>query len=81
MRLLFDPLTITIEFSPFGVTKIGATPENSSLDLYTKSIKTPFFLKFSNVPAPNDSSPTLETITTLLPSFAAIIAWLAPLPP
>ncbi len=75
------PLTMRIEFSPDGSTAIGATPLDFPATLETCRVSMPKLAKFFIVFSPNRSSPTLVTIRTSAPSFAAATAWFAPLPP
>ena len=80
-RSALAPLTIRMEFSPEGSTMMGATPLERPATFSTCRVSTPKRRRLATVPSPNMSSPTLVTIRTSAPSFAAATAWLAPLPP
>ncbi len=60
---------------------MGATPLERPATLATWRVSMPNRWRLAIVPSPNMSSPTLVTISTSAPSFAAATAWLAPLPP
>ena len=73
-RSLLAPLTMRMEFSPFGSTMIGATPLALPATRLMCVVSIPSAARFWIVLSPKDSSPTAVTITTSAPSLAAATA-------